>query len=58
MGREVSSPIIFDPTFLTLRFEILLNPQEKPSFIATFNLVTRLVPHSQCCSKTHIFENG
>ena len=38
-------------------FEILLNPQEKPSFIVTFNLVKQLVQRSQCCSKTHIFEN-
>ena len=56
MGREVSSPIIFDPPlFDTLP---LLKPQEMPSFIPTFNLVKRLIPHSQCCSKPRIFENG
>ena len=43
---------------LSSPFEILLNPQEKLSIFATFNLVKRLVPRSQCCSKTHIFENG
>ena len=58
MGREVSSPIIFDPPVLTPPFEILLNPQENPSFIATFDIVKRLVPHSQYCCKSHIFENG
>ena len=58
MGRQVSSPIIFDPPVLTPPFEILLNPQEKLLFIATFDFVKRLVPHSQCYSKIHVFENG
>ena len=45
VARQVWSPIILDsPFWHPFSFEILLNPQWKPSFIATFNLVKKADP--------------